>query len=49
MAFKLLEMALRWRRITAGHLMRLVRAGKCFQDGVLVQRSDTAEEEMDAA
>jgi transposase-like protein len=50
MAFKLLEMAqLRWRRITAGHLVPLVRAGRCFQDGVLVERTDTAQEEERAA
>jgi len=50
MAFKLLEMAqMRWRRLNAGHLLPLVRAGARFQDGKLVERSDTVEETRDAA
>lgn len=39
MAYKLLDMAQqRWRRITAPHLVPLVRAGVEFKDGVQVER-----------
>lgn len=39
MAYKLLDMAqARWRRITAPHLVPLVRAGDPFVDGVRVER-----------
>jgi transposase-like protein len=41
MAFKLLEMAeKRWRRLTAPHLVALVRAGVKFVDGVQQERPD---------
>jgi transposase-like protein len=47
MAFKLLEMAQqRWRRVTAPHLVPLVRAGVRFVDGVQQERE---EKEKDAA
>ncbi len=39
MAYKLLDMAqARWRRITAAHLVPLVRAGVQFKDGIRVER-----------
>jgi transposase-like protein len=39
MAYKLLDMAqARWRKITAAHLVPLVRAGVQFKDGVRVER-----------
>ena len=41
MAYKLLEMAQkRWRRLTAAHLLPLVRAGVEFVDGVQMERND---------
>jgi putative transposase len=50
MAFKLLEMAeLRWRRLNGHQLLPLVRAGACFQEGVLVERTDAAERTDQAA
>ena len=49
MAFKLLLMAqTRWRRLNAPHLVAQVRAGVSFQDGVRVERQDTADEEKTA-
>ena len=43
MAYKLLDMAqARWRRITAAHLVPLVRAGARFQDGEIVERDPDA-------
>lgn len=39
MVFKLVESAqVRWRAITAPHLVALVRAGARFENGVLVER-----------
>lgn len=39
MAYKLLDMAqARWRKVTAAHLVPLVRAGVQFKDGVRVER-----------
>lgn len=43
MVFKLAESAQeRWRAITAPHLVALVRAGACFENGLLVERAETA-------
>ena len=40
MAYKLLVMAQeRWRRLNGAHLLRLVRAGVTFIDGVQQERS----------
>jgi len=50
MAFKLLLMAqARWRRLNAPHLVAQVRAGVRFQDGLRVERDDTADEVKTAA
>jgi len=50
MAFKLLLMAqARWRRLNAPHLVAQVRAGVRFQDGLRVEREDTADEVKTAA
>ncbi len=50
MAFKLLLMAqARWRRLNAPHLVAQVRAGVRFQDGVRIEREDTADEVKTAA
>ena len=44
MAFKLLEMAQqRWRRLDAAHLLPVVRAGRCFIDGIQKERQDAEE------
>ena len=41
MAFKLIEAAqARWRAVNAPHLVALVRAGACFERGILVERDD---------
>ena len=41
MAYKLLEMAQhRWRRLNGAHLLRLVRAGVPFIDGMQKERSN---------
>src|SRR4051794_11081834 len=41
MAFKLIEAAqARWRAVNAPHLVALVRAGACFDRGILVERDD---------
>jgi transposase-like protein len=41
MAFKLIEAAqARWRAVNAPHLVALVRAGACFERGLLVERDD---------
>lgn len=46
MAFKLLEMAQqRWRRLNAGHLLPLVRAGVKFVDGAPLERTDTEKDQ----
>jgi transposase-like protein len=46
MAFKLLDMAGQgWRRITAAHLLPLVRAGGQFPDGKQIEREDSKETE----
>jgi transposase-like protein len=46
MAFKLLDMAGQgWRRITAAHLLPLVRAGGQFPDGKQLEREDSKETE----
>jgi transposase-like protein len=43
MVFKLVESAqARWRAITGAHLVPLVRAGARFENGVLVERPETA-------
>jgi transposase-like protein len=43
MAFKLIESAQdRWRAVNAPHLVALVRAGACFERGVLIERVDAA-------
>lgn len=43
MVFKLVESAqARWRAITGAHLVRLVRAGACFKNGILVEREEAA-------
>ena len=45
MAFKLLEAAQdRWRSVNGPHLVALVRAGACFDKGVMVERPDDAGE-----
>jgi putative transposase len=50
MAFRFFEMAQPlWCRITTGHRVALLGAGRCFQDGVLAESADTAEEEKSAA
>ena len=39
MAFKLIESAQdRWRAVNAPHLVALVRAGACFERGIVVER-----------
>ncbi|SES27088.1 hypothetical protein SAMN05421870_11479 [Streptomyces qinglanensis] len=41
--FKLAESAqARWRAITGAHLVPLVRAGARFENGILVEREETA-------
>lgn len=48
MVFKLVESAqARWRAITGAHLVRLVRAGARFENGVLVERQERAPEQED--
>jgi putative transposase len=43
MVFKLVEAAQsRWRAITGAHLVALVRAGARFENGVLVERQESA-------
>ncbi|MGF6881288.1 transposase-like protein [Nocardia sp. GAS34] len=43
MAFKLIEAAQhRWRSVNAPHLVALVRAGACFERGLLVERPERA-------
>ena len=43
MVFKLVESAqARWRAITGAHLVALVRAGARFENGILVERQQTA-------
>jgi hypothetical protein len=43
MVFKLAESAQsRWRAVTAPHLVALVRAGSCFENGRLVERPEAA-------
>src|SRR3954463_10598460 len=43
MAFKLIEAAqARWRAVNAPHLVALVRAGACFERGLLLERDDCA-------
>lgn len=43
MVFKLVESAqARWRAITGAHLFSLVRAGAKFENGILVERQQTA-------
>jgi len=43
MVFKLVESAeARWRAITGARLVPLVRAGARFENGVLVERTETA-------
>jgi putative transposase len=45
MAFKLLEAAQdRWRAVNGPHLVALVRAGARFDKGVMIERSDAAQE-----
>jgi transposase-like protein len=45
MAFKLLEAAQdRWRAVNGPHLVALVRAGACFDKGVMVERPDEVQE-----
>ena len=40
-AFKLLEAAQdRWRAVNGPHLVTLVRAGACFDKGVMIERPD---------
>jgi putative transposase len=47
MAFKLIEAAeTRWRSVNAAHLVALVRAGAMFQNGVLVERVDSDDEQV---
>ncbi|MFF7988112.1 IS256 family transposase [Streptomyces sp. NPDC007901] len=42
MVFKLVESAqVRWRAITGSHLVPLVRAGARFENGILVERTET--------
>ena len=42
MVFKLVESTrARWRAVTAPHLVALVRAGACFENGLLVERDKT--------
>ena len=42
MAFKLIEAAqARWRAVNAPHLVALVRAGATFNNGKLVERTNT--------
>ena len=42
MVFKLVESAqARWRAITGSHLVPLVRAGARFENGILVERTET--------
>lgn len=41
MVFKLVESAqARWRAVTGAHLVALVRAGACFESGLLVKRAE---------
>jgi hypothetical protein len=43
MVFKLVESAqARWRAITGARLVPLVRAGATFENGILVEREETA-------
>jgi hypothetical protein len=50
MAFKLVEAAQRsWRSVNAPHLVALLRAGAEFKNGVLVERSETDNQEEKAA
>ena len=50
MAFKLIEAAqARWRAVNAPHLVALVRAGACFERGILVERDDRAGTDKAAA
>ena len=50
MAFKLIEAAqARWRAVNAPHLVALVRAGACFERGILVERDDHAGTDKAAA
>jgi hypothetical protein len=43
MAFKLIESAqARWRAVNTPHLAALVRAGAAFDNGVLVERKESA-------
>ncbi|MFJ9460004.1 transposase [Kitasatospora sp. NPDC101447] len=43
MVFKLVESAqVRWRAITGAHLVALVRSGARFENGVMVEREETA-------
>ncbi len=45
MAFRLVESAQRrWHKITAGHLLALVRAGAVFKKGLLVENSPSQTE-----
>jgi hypothetical protein len=42
MVFKLVESAqARWRAITGAHLVPLVRAGARFENGLLVERTES--------
>jgi putative transposase len=50
MAFKLLMLAQeRWRKLNGSHLLRLVRAGIPFVDGVQIERRDEKENRKKAA
>jgi hypothetical protein len=41
MVFKLVESAqARWRAVNGAHLVSLVRAGACFERGLLVERAE---------
>lgn len=43
MVFKLVESAqARWRAVNGAHLVPLVRAGACFERGLLVEREELA-------
>jgi transposase-like protein len=49
MAFKLIEAAeQRWRSVNAPHLVALVRAGAKFERGMLIERSNTQDQEAAA-